>query len=258
MMSDKKEQPLNIQSSLPDPSVSQFVHSFWMLENKTGKDIPSTILPNGMVDLTIVKTAAGHWETWVRGIDTKLSQVNITAGTRILSAGLKLLAVEYLLGDSIKDVLNEGRRLTNDSWQFEEEDLVSLEQFCRKATQKIKSVSTKDIDERKHQLFELIYASQGSVTVKELSEKVYWSSRQINRYFNQQFGISTKAYCSILRLGASFKHISEGRLFPEQNFTDQNHFIKEVKKYTGVTPKELSKNKDDRFIDITAIKNFPS
>jgi len=87
---------------------------------------------------------------------------------------------------------------------------------------------------------------------------VYWSSRQINRYFNQQFGISLKAYCNILRFGASFKHISEGKLFPEQNFTDQNHFIKEIKKYAGVTPKELSKNKNERFVNITAIKNFPS
>ncbi len=81
---------------------------------------------------------------------------------------------------------------------------------------------------------------------------------QINRYFNQQFGISLKTYCNILRFGASFKHISEGKLFPEQNLADQNHFIKEIKKFAGVTPKVLSKNKDDRFVNISAIKNFPS
>jgi AraC-like DNA-binding protein len=95
------------------------------------------------------------------------------------------------------------------------------------------------------------------MTVKELSGKVYWSSRQINRYFNQRFGVSLKTYCNILRFGASFKHISEGKLFPEQNFTDQNHFIKEIRKYAGVTPKELSKNENGQFVNITAIKNFP-
>jgi AraC-like DNA-binding protein len=184
--------------------------------------------------------------------------VTIKAGTKMYSIGLKLLAVEYLLGDSIKDVLNIGKNISNDFWQFEEADMNSMESFCKKATEKIKSVSTESIDNRKKKLFELIYSSHGSMTVKELSESVYWSSRQINRYFNQQFGISLKAYCSILRFGTSFKHISEGKLFPEQNFTDQNHFIKEIKKYSGVTPKELSKNKDDRFIDITAIKTFPS
>lgn len=248
---------LNIQSALPDNSISHFVHSFWMLENKTGKDIPSTVLPNGMVDMTLMKVASGNWELLVRGVDTMPSQVTIMADMKIFTIGLKLLAVEYLLGDSIKDVLNEGKNFTNDFWQFEENDLISLENFCKKATQKIKTISTENIDSRKKKLFELIYSSHGATTIKELSKQVYWSSRQINRYFNQQFGISLKAYCGILRLGASFKHISEGKLFPEQDFTDQNHFIKEIKKYAGVTPKELSKNKDDRFIDITAIKTLP-
>jgi AraC-like DNA-binding protein len=249
---------LIIQSALPDNSISHFVHSFWMLENKTGKDIPSTILPNGMVDMTMMKVKSGKWEMFLRGIDTELSQVVIEKGTKIFTVGLKLLAVEYLLGDSIKDVLNEGKNITETFWQFEERDLKSFKTFCKKATQKIKSISTEPIDSRKKKLFDLIYSSQGSIPVKELSDKVYWSSRQINRYFNQQFGVSLKAYCNILRFSASFKHISEGKLFPGQNFTDQNHFIKETKKYAGVTPKVLSKNKNDRFIDITAIKQLPS
>jgi AraC-like DNA-binding protein len=247
---------LTIKSALPDNSISHFVHSFWMLENKTGKDIPSTVLPNGMVDLILIKMDSTNWEIVVRGIDTIPSQVTIAANTKMFSIGLKLLAVEYLLGGSIKDVLNEGRKMTNELWVFEQNDLNSLKKFCAKATQKIKTISSGDIDNRKKKLFDLIYLSQGAMTVKELSEKAHWSSRQINRYFNQFFGISLKVYCNILRFGASFKHISEGRLFPEQNFTDQNHFIKEIKKYAGVTPKELSKNKNGQFVNITAIKNF--
>lgn len=249
---------LNIKSALPDPSVSPFVHSFWMMENKTGKDIPSTILPNGMVDLSVMKIGAGNWEIILRGIDTAPRHITIKAGTKIFTVGLKLLAVEYLLNESIRDVLDVQRILINGFWQFKASDLSSFKKFCNKATRKIKSISTKNIDNRKRKLFELIYSSQGSITVKELSEKAYWSSRQINRYFNDQFGISPKAYCKLLRLGASFKHISEGKLSPEQNFADQNHFIKEIKKYAGVTPKELSKNENDRFIDIIAIKKFPS
>jgi AraC-like DNA-binding protein len=248
---------LTIQSALPDESIVPFVHSFWMLENRSGEDIPSTILPNGMVDMMVVKMNSENWETVVRGIDTVPSQVIITAGTKMFSIGFKLLAVEYLLGNSVKDLLNGGKSIANDFWQFEESDKNSLENFCKKATQKIKALSPESIDSRKKKLFELIYLSNGSVTVNELSGSVYWSSRQMNRYFNQQFGISLKAYCNILRFGASFKHISEGNLFPEQSFTDQNHFIKEIKKYAGVTPKALSKNKDDRFIDIVAIKEVP-
>jgi AraC-like DNA-binding protein len=89
--------------------------------------------------------------------------------------------------------------------------------------------------------FELIYAENGSMPVKELSEKVFWSSRQINRYFNEQFGLSLKAYCNILRFRASFEHIKEGKLFPQQNFADQSHFIKAFKEFAGYSPREFQK-----------------
>ncbi|MBS1690133.1 MAG: helix-turn-helix transcriptional regulator, partial [Bacteroidetes bacterium] len=137
---------------------------------------------------------------------------------------------------------------------FTENDLQDFARFVEKATKKIRSLLPKEIDERKRKLFELIYESKGAITVKELSEKVFWSSRQINRYFNQQFGISPKVYCNILRFRASLEHIAKGRLFPEEHFFDQNHFIKEVKKFSGVVPKELSKNENDRFILLSAIR----
>lgn len=248
---------LLVKSVLPDSSIAHFVHSFWMLENNTAENIQTTLLPNGMVDINLMKVGAGHWKMMVRGIDTMPGQVVVQAGTTMFAAGFKLPAVEYLLGDSIKDVLNYGKTLPNDFWKFEEDDLKSLEAFSEKVTNTIKNASTPTIDQRKLKLFELVYASHGSIPVKELSEKVMWSSRQINRYFNQQFGVSLKAYCSILHFSASFQPVSEGNLFPELNFTDQNHFIKVTKRYAGVTPKELSRNKDDRFIDIAVVKKFP-
>jgi AraC-like DNA-binding protein len=89
--------------------------------------------------------------------------------------------------------------------------------------------------------------------VKELADKVFWSSRQINRYFNEQFGISLKAYCNILRFKNSLHHIKDGQLFPDLDFADQAHFIKEVKRFSGVVPKELFKNRNDRFILLSAL-----
>lgn len=112
-----------------------------------------------------------------------------------------------------------------------------------------------DIDNRKKTLFDLIYASDGSMSVKELSTKVFWSSRQINRYFNQQFGIALKAYCTILRFRAALQQIKEGKFFPEGHFADQTHFIKEIKKFSGALPKDLYKNQNDRFILFSSFEN---
>lgn len=98
----------------------------------------------------------------------------------------------------------------------------------------------------------LVYASKGEMSVKELSEKVGWSSRQINRYFTKQLGLSLKAYSTILRFRASLEHIAQGQLFPELNYTDQNHFIKEVKKFSGVAPKNYPKIKRPIYTIISA------
>lgn len=119
----------------------------------------------------------------------------------------------------------------------------------------MQSLIPEESDYRKQKLFSLIYETKGALTVKELSEKSNWSSRQINRYFQHWFGISLKAYCTILRFRASLDHIAKGKLFPEENFSDQTHFIKEIKKISGTIPKELFQNKNDRFILLSALSS---
>jgi len=246
---------IKIRSAAPEDPVAPFVQSFWMLENDSMNDIPSTVLPDGIVDLILFRSASDPFKMVLRGIDTEPSQVVIAAGTRMFAIGFKLPAIEYLFHAPIAGSLNGAGTLSNEFWQFGPGDLEDFGRLCEKATWKIRSVPTEGMDSRKKNLFDLIYASNGSLSVKTLSEEVYWSSRQINRYFNQQFGISLKAYCKILRFRASFEHIRQGKLFPEQNFFDQAHFIKEVKKLSGVLPKELKENKNGRFLQFTTLPN---
>jgi AraC-like DNA-binding protein len=189
------------------------------------------------------------------GIETQPEQPTITSKRQTFAISFKPLATEYIFQNTVFNLLDNVKNLPTDFWNFSGDDLNDFDSFCEKATQKIQSLLPKDIDERKRKLFQLIYSSNGALTVQELSEKVFWSSRQINRYFNQQFGLSLKAYCNILRFRASFRHIKEGKLFPQQNFADQPHFIKEVKRLSGVSPKELNKNQNDRFIQFSTLSS---
>jgi AraC-like DNA-binding protein len=238
----------------PDKSLADFVDSFWFLHNQSDGNKETTGLPDGRVDLFLVQSPTEPFRIVLLGLGTEQhGPAIIPAYGLMFSVSFKLLAVEYIFRCTISDILNNGKLLPGDFWEFTENDLQDFDLFVEKATQKIQSLLPKEIDERKRKLFELIYATKGAITVKELSEKVFWSSRQINRYFNQQFGISLKAYCGVLRFRASLEHIARGKLFPEENFSDQNHFIKEIKKFSGVVPKELFKNKNDRFILLSTL-----
>ena len=128
------------------------------------------------------------------GLETVPEQRLIPPQTLAYTIGFKPLAVEYILQTSIADFLNSAKDFPTDFWNFNAEDFKDFDTFYTKASQVIKALLPAAIDERKRELFKLIYSSNGEMSVKELSQKVFWSSRQINRYFNQQFGLSLKAY----------------------------------------------------------------
>lgn len=238
----------------PDKSLSEVVDSFWFLHNQSDKSKETIGLPDGRVDLFLFKPSVEPFHIVLLGLGTQAhEQAIIPANCLMFCISFKLLAIEYVFGNAVSDIINSGKFLPDLFWGFTEDDLQDFDLFVQKASQKIQSLLPNEFDKRKRKLFELIYATKGAITVKELSEKVFWSSRQINRYFNQQFGISLKAYCNVLRFRASLEHIAQGKLFPEENFSDQNHFIKEIKKFSGVVPKELFKNKNDRFILLSSL-----
>jgi AraC-like DNA-binding protein len=238
----------------PDKPLSDFVDSFWLLHNQSGSDMETTGLPDGRVDLFLFRTPTEPFRIILLGLGTQQHKsAIIPAGALMFAISFKPLAVEYIFHSNTADIVNSGKSLPANFWRFTEDDLLDFDLFAEKATQKIRSLLPKEIDERKRRLFELIYAAKGEITVRELSEKVFWSSRQINRYFNQRFGISLKMFCNVLRFRASLDHIAQGKFFPEGNFSDQNHFIKEIKKFSGVVPKELFKNENDRFILLSTL-----
>jgi len=238
----------------PDESLLDFVENIGMFLNYSNQQKEVVLMPDGRIDLFFMKSESEPFQTTLIGLETVPEQQYIPANAVAYKISFKPLGAEYLLQTSIAYILNSAKLLAPDFWGITTEDLTSFEAFHKKIAQKIRTLLPKEIDERKRKLFKLVYESNGEIKVQELSEAISWSSREINRYFNKQFGLSLNAFCKILRFKASLEHIAKGRLFPELNFTDQTHFIKEIKKFSGVVPRELLKNKDDRFILLSVLK----
>lgn len=234
----------------PSGFLTNFIHSFWEYETCEA-EVEHTIIPDGYFDLiaefenevlTIVK---------LTGVWTKPVNVKIPKSTRIFAMRFKLLATEYLFQQEIKSILNTTKNLPLHFWNIDKYQANDFEKFTLDITNRLENSikHLKEIDNRKLKLFEIVYNIENH-SVEELSNTVFWSSRQINRYFNSQFGFSLKAFLNIVRCNASYKDIANGDLFPDDSFFDQAHFIKEIKKHTGTTPSELSKNQNVRFLQL--------
>ena len=248
------DKDIEFRFTKPDLLLKDYVDSIWMLKNHSEKDKDVVVVPDSRIDLFFSCSPSMPFNCILMGLESEPTAMQLPAKILTFAISFNLLAVEYILNRSVANLVNSFCALRPGFLEITVDDLDDFDKFCLKISAKIKEQLTTPVDNRKRELFELIYLSNGSIPVKELSEKVFWSTRQINRYFTSQFGISLKAYCNIVRFRASFQHIAEGKLFPEQDFADQAHFIKEIKKLSGVKPKELYKNQNGRFVQFSSLR----
>ncbi len=231
-----------------DGFLSNFIKCFWEFDNPT-KDVNYIILPDGHFDLIFEIRNNTLSNISLTGVWTKPINVHIEKDVKLIGIRFKLIAPEYIFKQPIKNILNTTTVLpiiffASRNRSFDDFDILT-DYLLEKIKYGLKNLN--EIDNRKFKLFELLYENKGNLRVNELTEKVLWSSRQINRYFNQKFGFSLKTYSNILKCNSSFSEIAKGQLYPKQNYFDGAFFIKEVNKYTCFTLKELLKMKTTDF-----------
>jgi AraC-like DNA-binding protein len=237
----------------PHGRLTDFVKCYWWFNNATSNSLDFTILPDGCFDLLVHFRNNKLSETSLTGIWTKQVDVSIEPNTQIFGIRFKLLAVDHIFQKNIAAILDSELPIENDFWHINKTDLSDLKNAREHFDKIMLSIlnSRNGIDPKKKNLFDLLQKTNGELTIQQYSKQVFWTSRQINRYFNERFGISLKQYCNILKVFASFKHIKNGQLYPEYNYFDRSHFIKYVRKHTGVNPEDLYENKNDRFLQLT-------
>jgi AraC-like DNA-binding protein len=110
----------------------------------------------------------------------------------------------------------------------------------------------------------LIHQSAGNITVKALLEYLNISERQFERRFSQTVGISPLSYIRVKRFNEAMRLMKNGQyntltqVAYALNFHDQSHFIRDIKRFTGITPKSLSQRVDDFYHNQAGYSNLES
>ena len=97
----------------------------------------------------------------------------------------------------------------------------------------------------------LIHKNSGSITVKQLLECLTISERQFEKRFIQTIGVAPQFYIRVTRFNKAIR-LMRKRKFEKLtdvahslNFYDQSHFIRDIKAFSGITPKMLSQKVDE-------------
>jgi AraC-like DNA-binding protein len=114
---------------------------------------------------------------------------------------------------------------------------------------KFKQAKTRDM--LVEESLRVIHKKISSIQVKYLLEYLNISERQFERRFTQVVGISPQSYIRVKRFNEAIRLIKTGQferltdVAYALNFYDQSHFIRDIKEFSGITPKSLSQKIDD-------------
>lgn len=242
------------RNALPGKPLEDIIQCFWSVQNPTDRDQAYSILPDGYFDVIFHSLSHQPYKILFSGIWTKEMPVIVPAHSLSIGISFKLLAVDYLFKHPIAALVDKEELLPGTLWDIPLTGNFDFDHFVTLALQQIGAAVHKDIDPRKRELFSILYSAHGNISAEAIAQTIHWSNRQISRYFSNRFGLSLKAYSNILRYRASFDHLKEQQLYPEEGYADQAHFIRDVKKYSGgVTPKRLAENKNGRFIQLSTL-----
>ncbi|MDB4768881.1 helix-turn-helix domain-containing protein [Saprospiraceae bacterium] len=88
----------------------------------------------------------------------------------------------------------------------------------------------------------IIISTQGQIKIRELLKQIHVTERTFERNFKSYVGLSPKQFAKIIQFQSSLKQLTEAKFQKltdiglDSGFTDQSHFIRTFKSYTGQTP----------------------
>lgn len=88
----------------------------------------------------------------------------------------------------------------------------------------------------------IIIGTKGQIKIRELLKQIHMTERTFERSFKSYVGLSPKQFAKIIQFQSSLNQLTEARFQKlidigfDNGFTDQSHFIRTFKSYTGQTP----------------------
>lgn len=252
---DSSSKDVNFNYKKPSEPLDDFVHLYWEHTNHSGEANKLTIFPDSFFKLIFIFQNGKIVAHFMTGLWTNEMEFKIPSDSILYGIKFKILAPEYIFQKEIASIVQSHKDLSFDFLNVYNTNFKNFDDFVEQIENLLlEKLNKKRIKSHKLQLSQLLYTVNGNISVEEISNQINWNTRQISRYLNKYIGISLKSYLSIQKCYSSYFHIRDGKFYPSNEYFDQAHFIREIKKHTGKTPKELFKNKNDRFIQLRFIQ----
>jgi AraC-like DNA-binding protein len=190
-------------------------------------------------------------EFFLYGQTLKPVSLDVKGPYRFVVFQLYPFASKFLLGVDPKE-LNDA---CFDLLQLKHDDMTALRNRlanCHNLEEQVKIISRFMLElielnqvspnDRVQYAIDLIIKNGGQITIKKILEHVHLTERTFERNFIAQVGLTPKQFAKIVQFQSSLHQLSKAKFNKlidvgnDSGFSDQSHFIRTFKKYTGKTP----------------------
>ena len=216
------------------------------------------VVPDGCVDIVFSLSENGCAKAFCYGSPLTLTDINYVPFVKESREvfGVRLLPGNTIMpgGYSISDFTNKEVDLSK--ILGEDNDLIERICRCDDFEEQTRIFTTHYLEEYRKRVLEVkktnlsfyiineIVKSKGILKIEEISEKTGYSTRYINKLFNETFGMSPKHFSKIIRFQGVLKALIQNKNLIDITeifgFCDQSHLNKEFKKFLGISPKKFS------------------
>jgi AraC-like DNA-binding protein len=247
----------------PNLSLSRFVECFWTLENDAGGGQlePERILPDGCVEIILNFGTEfrellddGHAVTQPKYflVGQMTRPMFIAANGRV-----EMIGVRFHPGGTVPFFEVPMSELTNHVVELTAlcrdlaHEVITRVGECRTLAEKLVELQTlltrKVRDKHRSRVLgmaEKIVAQNGLMTIDQLAVDAGISSRQLERGFLREVGVSPKLLCRIVRFQQVFRALDQGgatwaEVAADCGYYDQAHLIRDFQQFARQAPSVL-------------------
>ena len=245
-ISTRHSQTICYNDISPSIPVRDYVYCYWQLTalEPLPEKYMYRVVSDGCIDMLIEVPGKN---SFISGFSKKYSSFDLGSSFRYLGIRFYPFMFPLLFHVSAKKVVDQFLALENLLPELEMEmKHMSLDDDLDKVGQQFDSILlpyVKDLpkhDARLSKTIDQILLSGGNVQIKDLD--IDMSERQLRRMFQFYFGESPKVFAKVFRFQRLLNaYLSEEstlheKVFYDLGYYDQAHFIKDFKRFYGVTP----------------------
>ena len=226
--------------------LEDYIMCIWTMKSKKifNKTICNNILPDACIDIVIDFINS---EICFAGFSKETESFPLNQNIDYMGVRLKPGTFYSIFNIDATKIMDRQIPFFNIENEFKLDEIFLLDDTLKKIEylKKYLLIKINDSSNRKFiDIIDYLYKDPKNQSVINIAKKLDCNQRQLFRIFKRNYGLSPKVLLNILRLHLCLTLLLEENanlidIAIKCGFYDQSHFIKEIKRYTNISPLKL-------------------